>query len=159
MKRKTVIRNLEACREWLKARRKKPTRSGDPWEAKNIMIGCIRLMNQAGRRVGEWLGRRDGQSTRGKVLKRIRDRYNKPNGFRVLDRLITLTIETLRSCSWRTDFWTGPLPTKYGNRTLSEAQKRAMQAGRTRKRNAEETARKARFQYEATPDTAPLVDA
>ena len=153
MRRQTVIRNLEHARQWLLDRRKKPSKSGEPWEAQNIFVGCVQLLNQCGRSIQEWLGRRPD---RRRVLKQIREKYVTNRGNVVLRRLVDLTVTELKACSWRDDFWIGALPIKFGQRKLSEAHKRAIRAARERSQEQREIARKARLEYETASDTTPI---
>ena len=135
MARPLVIRNLEHARGWLDKKLDKPSKFGEPWHAKNILVGCLELMDQCGRRtLRHWLDRRTG---RRKALKEVRDRYHTKAGHRALSDLIDLTISDLGACTWRPDFFIDPLPIKVkpqSPRTESHKQKLKESAAQTRRR-------------------------
>jgi len=129
MRKKTVIRNLECAREWIEQQCGKPSTGGDPWEAQNILVACVMLINQCGQSVQGWLGRKG----RPVVLQDIEEKYNTKLGVRVLRDLIDLAISTLEACSWRDDFALGPLPIRRNTRKLTDARRGALAKARNAK--------------------------
>jgi hypothetical protein len=144
MHKRTIIQNLEHAREWLDKRLSKPSTVGDPWEAENILVGCLQLMDQCGRRsLGEWLDRKTG---RRQALRNVRDRYNVKSGHRALCDLVDLTVSDLEACNWQPGFLIDPLPLKVQpQRPRSEAHKQKLKESSARTRRRRESASKSRL--------------
>ena len=137
MNKPLLIRNLIAARDWAASHRDAAGKAGDPWEAENIMIGCIQVIAQCGQRVDGWLGRKKRRAT----LKNIREKYNTPVGSRALVQLAELAIETVEACSWKDSFRTGALPIKHQpqkRRPMTDSQLANLQKGWRRKDRQQE---------------------
>ena len=148
MNKRLVIRNLEHAKTWLEERLGKPSTIGDPWEAQNILVGCVQLANQCRQPVHAWVDRRKGRRS---ALKRVRETHNTESGNRALRQLIDLTISAVQSCTWRDEFLTGALPIKFKpprRKPMSEAQKQARREQLAAVRRRQEEAREARFAHE-----------
>lgn len=153
MNKQAVIRSLQQARDWVKQRREGRSTAGEPWQAQNIMVGCVQLINQTGRSVRGWLSRRN----RRRLLSDIRNRYLVADGNKILRDLINLAIATVGACSTVDDYWLGALPVRSEPRRLTESERRARaatlaaNAERVRQEEQEslERLRKARLQHEA----------
>ena len=137
MNKRTLLRNLAKAAEWIADME----RNHD--EAVNIVVGCFRILEQAGqRRVTDWL---DRKPDRRRILGNIRELYLTPKGNKVLRDLISLTISAVESCTWVDDWLPGALPVQTApRRSLTPEQMEKMREGKARKKASLEEARERR---------------
>jgi hypothetical protein len=160
MKKQALIRALQQAHDWVKQRREGRSTAGEPWQAQNIMVGCVQVINQTGQSVQAWLDRRN----RRRLLSDIRNRYLVADGNKALRDLIKLAIAAVGACSTVTDYWLGALPVRQEPQRLTEAQRRARAAtlaanaerARREERESLERLRKARLDHEAALRHHPL---
>ena len=128
---KTVLQNLSHHRQWVAGLAKaKPSRDGAR-RAESVMVGCVQTVNECGRSIADWLGRR---KERRSMLTRIRETYTTRRGRKALLDLIDLAASELEAAAWVEEILVRSLPLKRTPRRLSESHKAALQAGRDRSR-------------------------
>lgn len=142
---KILVQNLRECRKWAVKHLAAKWRTEDSWQAQNVVVGCVQVVNQTGRTIQEWAG---GKAGRLDQLQRIQQTYPTRRGNRVLIDLIDWAQSTLEACCWRSTFWVGALPLQREPRPVTDAQRAGLARGREKaneRRQQREQARRARL--------------